>query len=225
LVNRVRKEKVLHAKKAENYIRLLIPNPSLLSCPFIGLDIAAIDQEIGIMSTGNEMVEQLKSQFESCWMMLRQAINNVPEENWYGGLGHIYESWVDSEVMNIWYYSYVVLHLIESVEFYSGDDTDDMVWGRAIGGIDWKNESPHVTASRISKEDMLKYLKKVESSFSKKLSSFSDEDLLEADGFAKSHPNRFSKYMYLLRHTMYHIGELARVLRICNCERLKWESP
>ncbi|MHA2303239.1 MAG: hypothetical protein ACXACD_20035, partial [Candidatus Thorarchaeota archaeon] len=107
------------------------------------------------MSTGNEMVEQLKAQFCSCWKMLRQAIKNVPDENWSAGLDHRYETWVDTEVMNIWYYSYVVLHLIESAEFYSGDDTEGIVWGGAIGGIDWKKESPHTTASRIEKNDML----------------------------------------------------------------------
>lgn len=156
--------------------------------------------------------------------MLRQAIKNVPDESWSAGLDHRYGSWVDTEVMNIWYYSYVVLHLIESADFYSRDDTDDMVWGGAIGGIDWKKESPHVTASRIAKKDMLKYLAKIESVLEAKLNSFSDKDLLESDGFAKSHPNRFSKFLYLMRHTMYHLGELARVLRNCNCERLKWES-
>ncbi|MHA2299953.1 MAG: hypothetical protein ACXACD_03260, partial [Candidatus Thorarchaeota archaeon] len=105
----------------------------------------------------------------------------------------------------------------------SGDDTEGIVWGGAIGGIDWKKESPHTTASRIEKNDMLIYLKKIESSLEAKLDSFSDKDLLEPDGFAKSHPNRLSKYLYLMRHTMYHLGELARVLRNCNCERLKWE--
>jgi hypothetical protein len=186
--------------------------------------IINVPREMAIVSTENEMVEQLKSQFGSCWNMLRQAIKNVPDEKWSSGLDHRYETWIDTEVMNIWYYSYVVLHLIESADFYSQDDTDEMIWGGAIGGIDWKHESPHETASRISKKAMLQYLRKIESSLDAKLDSFSDKDLLEPDGFSKSHPNRLSKYLYLIRHTMYHIGELARVLRTYNCERLKWAT-
>ncbi|MFW9967009.1 MAG: hypothetical protein ACFFEA_07630 [Candidatus Thorarchaeota archaeon] len=181
-------------------------------------------RKMAIVLIGNEFVEQMKAQFRSCWLMLRQAIRNVPDEYWSMGLIRRNEPWVDTEEMNIEYYSYVVLHLLESVEFYSQDDTNEMIWGAAIGGIDWKKESPQETASRISKEAMLEYSKKIESLLEAKLNSLSEKDLLEPDGFSRSYPNRLAKYLNLMRHTMFHIGELARVLRNCNCERLNWES-
>ncbi|MFW9802739.1 MAG: hypothetical protein ACFFFC_08820 [Candidatus Thorarchaeota archaeon] len=175
------------------------------------------------MSTGKDFIEQLKTQFDSSWDMIRQAIMNVPDEKWSTGLIGRGEPWLEPEEMNIEYYSYVVLHLIESADFYSRDDPNNMKWGSAIGGIDWKNETPQETASRISKEAMLDYAKKIESQLTKKLDSLSIEDLLEQDGFSKSYPNRLAKYLSLMRHTMFHIGELARVLRNYGCERLSWE--
>ncbi|MFW9888962.1 MAG: hypothetical protein ACFFER_12315 [Candidatus Thorarchaeota archaeon] len=176
-----------------------------------------------IVSIGKDFIEQLKTQFHSSWDMLRQAILNVPNEKWSAGLIGRGEPWVEPEEMNIEYYSYIVLHLIESADFYSRDDTNEMKWGAAIGGIDWKNETPQETASRISKETMLDYSKKIECQLENKLDSLSAKGLLEPDGFSKSYPNRLAKYLSLMRHTMFHIGELARVLRNYDCKRLSWE--
>lgn len=158
-------------------------------------------------------------------MMLRQAIENVPDDRWSAGLVGRGKPWVESEEMKIEYYSYVVLHLIESIEFYSQDDASEMIWGAAIGGIDWKKETPQEIAARISKKAMIDYSEKIESLLESKLDSLSEKDLLEPDGFSKSYPNRLAKYLHQLRHTMFHIGELARVLRNCNCERLQMEYP
>ena len=124
--------------------------------------------------------------------------------------------------MNVWFFSDRVYHIIQTVEFYTNDNPSDMKWGGRIGGIDWKSETPEVTASRITKEDMLKYMEETGNNLKAKLRSFSEDDLYETDGFKAHQPSRLAKFIYTLRHSMWHIGELSRALRDWDCERIIW---
>jgi hypothetical protein len=170
----------------------------------------------------SRIVEHLIEQYERSWKMLRQAIENVPDEKWTSSIEIIETPWSETKGMNVWYFSNIVYHAIQTVEFYTYDDPDDMKWGGRIGGIDWKTESPHVTASRVTKEDMLKYLEETKTNLIDKLGSFGEDDLFETDGFKEWQTSRLAKFIYTLRHSMWHIGELGRALRDWDCERIKW---
>lgn len=175
------------------------------------------------MSDENRVIEHLVQQFESSWIMLRQSIENVPDDKWASGIETITKPWAEAKGQNIWYFSERVYHIIQTVEFYSYDDQERMVWGGKIGGILWKKESPEVTASRIEKKNMLEYLEEIRKKLEEKLRSFSDNDLFETDGFSKRQPSRLAKFLYTMRHSMWHIGELSRALREWDCERLVWQ--
>ncbi len=97
-----------------------------------------------------------------------------------------------------------------------------MKWGSRIGGIDWTTESPEVTASRITKKNMLDYLEETKTNLNKKLRSFSEDNLFEADGFSGWQDSRLAKFIYTVRHSMWHIGELGRAMRDYGCERISW---
>ena len=155
--------------------------------------------------------------------MLRQCIENVPDEKWDVGLKVIDKPWAEAKGENIWYYSDRVYHIIQTVEFYTNDDPKTMKWGGRIGGIEWRKESPEVTASRIKKDDMLEYLQETENKLRKKLMSFSDNDLFEDDGFSEWQDSRLAKFLYTMRHSMWHIGELSRALRDYDCKRTSWQ--
>jgi len=169
------------------------------------------------------IIENLLKQFESSWKMLRQSIENVPDEKWVIGIKPINKPWAEAKGDNIWFFSERVYHIIETVEFYSNDNPDSMKWGGRIGGIEWRKESPEVTASRIKKDDMLEYLEETKKKLEKKLESFSDYDLFETDGFSEWQSSRLAKFLYTLRHSMWHIGELSRALRDYESERTSWQ--
>ena len=98
------------------------------------------------MEDEKQIIEHLIKQFESSWLMLRQCIENVPDEKWDVGLKVIDKPWAEAKGENIWYYSDRVYHIIQTVEFYTNDDPKTMKWGGRIGGIEWRKESPEVTA-------------------------------------------------------------------------------
>ena len=174
------------------------------------------------MVDNNRIAEHLVKQFEACWEILRQSIENVPDEKWAIGIEIINKPWSETKGMNVWYFSERVYHIIQTIEFYSNDDPSIMKWGSRIGGIDWKSESPETTAMRIEKDDMLNYLEEIKEKLEKKLRSFSDKDMFETDGFSEWQESRLAKFLYTMRHSMWHIGELSRALRDYECDRTKW---
>jgi hypothetical protein len=170
----------------------------------------------------SRIVEHLIEEYDRSWKMLLQVIEKAPDEKWTAHVESIEMPWSETKGMNVWYFSDRVFHVIQTVEFYTSDNPEDMKWGGRIGGIDWKTESPDVTASRITKEDMLDYLSETKSNLEEKLNSFSEEDLFGTDGFKSYLACRFAKFVYTLRHSMWHIGELARAMREWDCERIIW---
>ncbi|MHA3963789.1 MAG: hypothetical protein AM325_009630 [Candidatus Thorarchaeota archaeon SMTZ1-45] len=175
------------------------------------------------MSSEKRIIEQLIEQFESSWLMLRQSIENVPDDKWDVGIEVIDKPWAEVKGQNIWYFSERIFHIIQTVEFYSSDEPEVMKWGGRIGGIDWRKESPQITASRIKKDDMIAYLEETKMKLRNKLRTFTDDDMFETDGFSKWQPSRLAKFLYTMRHSMWHIGELSRTLREWDCERLEWQ--
>ncbi len=175
------------------------------------------------MLKSDNLVEHLVSQFDSSWKMLRESIMKAPDDKWSMGIEPIKKSWAESKGRNIWYFSERVYHIIETVEFYSADDPKSMKWGSRIGGVEWKKESPEVTSSRIKKENMLDYLEEIKSKLESKLRSFSSEDLFNTDGFSEWQPSRLAKFLYTMRHSMWHLGELSKALRDWDSVRMSWQ--
>ena len=175
------------------------------------------------MSDEKRIVKNLVKQFESSWLMLRQCIENIPDEKWAIGIKVIDKPWSEAKGENIWYYSDRVYHIIQTVEYYANDDPKTMKWGSRIGGIEWRKESPEITASRIKKDDMLEYVEETEKKLREKLMSFSESDLFEVDGFSEWQDSRFAKFLYTMRHSMWHIGELSRAHREYDCKRISWQ--
>ncbi|MFW9973878.1 MAG: hypothetical protein ACFFDQ_01245 [Candidatus Thorarchaeota archaeon] len=175
------------------------------------------------MADSDNIIEHLVNQFDSSWKLLREAIKYVPNDKWTMGIEPIKKSWAESKGRNIWYFSERVYHIIQTVEFYCADDPKSMKWGSRIGGIERKKESPEETAVRIKKEDMLEYLDEIKEKLELKLRSFSSDDLFTTDGFSEWQPSRLAKFLYTMRHSMWHIGELSKALRDWDGERVNWQ--
>jgi len=151
--------------------------------------------------------EALLSQFQSSWNMLHQAIENVPERYW----NRTYKGWTFSDT---------VYHIITTQEFYFRDTPEGMGWGRLYGDPEYEADDPEKYYP--SKAVLLEYLGRLESEISEFFGTKNDSDLEMNDGFKEWLPNVHVKLLYLLRHNAHHIGELARMLREWDAERVSW---
>ena len=110
---------------------------------------------------------QLLQQFEQKWKMLHEAIEKCPKEVWYKGK----EGWI---------YSWIVYHIIETANFYSQNNPDNMIWGK-ISKIDWDKDSQKEIIKKkeinITKVAMIDYANDIKKQISDILSDLLDEDL------------------------------------------------
>jgi uncharacterized damage-inducible protein DinB len=142
--------------------------------------------------------------------MLRVAVENVPDDKWH-------------ERGKDWYFSLTVYHIVETMEFYLGENPDTMTWG-AKAGFNWEeaDDKEKDILPKITKKLVMMYLDEVETLAKNTITTLSIETLSSKDGF-HWFKSVLEKLLYLLRHNMHHIGELSKTLRDWECKRAKWE--
>ena len=129
------------------------------------------------------------------------------------------------EFVNEWSYVGTLYHIIDTLEFYSYNSPKDM---KEVGelGINTSNINENEIQEQIQSKEkkfFLEYLEKVKSLVNTRIESFNESDLNEQDVFAEwGFKSRFHKFSYVLRHTMFHLGELNKYLRDNNRSRIKW---
>jgi hypothetical protein len=156
-----------------------------------------------------EVIQVLIRQYDDMWEMLTQAINNVSDDLW-------------AKEDNEWYFSLTAYHVVETADFYKRSTPKGMEFGKRLGQVDWwKNIGRQKAALRLSKDLILEYLTEVKTQLRTTLENSSKKDLLSNDKF-HWFDSRLEKYVYLLRHNTYHIGELAKKLRSEGNARIKW---
>jgi len=151
----------------------------------------------------------LLGQYDNSWKMLNQAIENASHELW-------------SEI-NEWGYSFNIYHIIETVEFYFHNSPESMEWGKRAN-INWEKDTESSIAEKkkkITKDDLLRYLKEIKLRTKSIFESTRDTALYKKDEFHWFN-SILEKYLYSLRHSMHHIGELNKALRDNDCPRIKW---
>jgi uncharacterized damage-inducible protein DinB len=158
------------------------------------------------MNTTDLLIDGLLSQFKSTWIMLREAIDKVPEEFW-------------CLTEHDWSYSKTVYHIIETQEFYLRDTPKGMEWGKLL-----KKQETQMKESKesyLSKKVLLEYLEDTKQTIVNYFNIVSYDNLFAKDGF-DWFDSVFQKLLYLLRHNAHHLGELGRMLREWECNRMKW---
>ncbi len=153
----------------------------------------------------------ISKEFQNSWNILRQAIKNIKDEYWF-------------TVAKDWSFSWTVYHIIETAEFYSRNQPEGMEWGKRAG-INWETDSEeeiNQKKSNLTKENLLIYLGEVEDRIVNLLNNYTDEELFTTDGFDGGNLVIFEKWIYSLRHIMHHNGELNKVLRDSDCQRIRF---
>jgi hypothetical protein len=146
----------------------------------------------------SEIRKVLIRQFDRMWDMLRQAIDNIPDDHW-------------NDENQEWLYSKVAYNIIVTADFYSRDTHEGFDWEKQR--IKFKDYS--------AKEQQLSFLEAIKLKVANRLEKFTVQELMAKDGFHWFY-SRLEKFLYLLRHNAHHIGELAHMLRIWRAERVKW---
>jgi hypothetical protein len=159
--------------------------------------------------TDSTLKESLIRQYVASWTMLRAAINNVDDKRWHKGKGK-------------WHFSETAYHIVETIQFYNREDPEGMRWG-GRAGFSWDDVKDVETQvlPRITKDLVRSYLDDVEEEVRNTIEHMPLRKMDEKDGF-HWFGSVFEKYLYLLRHTMHHVGELARTLREWELEPARW---
>jgi len=156
------------------------------------------------MGVSEQVVKSITRQFVSAWDMARQAIYNIPDEDWKATHGE-------------WCFATVAFHIVETVDFCSQGSAEGFEWG---GRFDVTKKGGYEPRNMPSKKELLDYLDEMEKRTAKVLTA-PEIPLEQKDGFPWFH-SVLEKLLYALRHTMFHTGELALALRTWEFKKLKW---
>ena len=164
------------------------------------------------MSDSNKLIDVIKKEVKVCFDMIELAINNMDDNEW-------------GETKNEWSYATNLYHIIETMEFYLYDNENGMNNAGELGikTEDLSKEEIPTQINQLKKPFFVKYLERVKDLLFTKLETFTDSDLYDTDDFSKwGFTTRYYKYSYVIRHTMFHTGELNLLLRNSGRSRIKW---
>lgn len=139
------------------------------------------------------VVDIVFRQYVRSWRMVEEAIVQIPADTWTTGA-------VDYLTP-----ARTAYHIVETVEFYSGETPADFPWGHRFGG-DWEGMAQEDLPSQKA---VLAYLADVKPKVEAWLRTLGDAGLLAADpAFPWTGGRMLDRALYLLRHTHHHVGEL-----------------
>ena len=156
------------------------------------------------MLVGEQTMESIARQFASAWEMVRQAIDNITDEDWRA-------------THSKWCYATTVYHIVETFDFYSQGSSDGFDWG---GRFNVAEKGGYEPENMPGKSEVLSYLDEMEKRTVKVLTE-PEIPLEQKDGFPWFH-SVLEKLLYALRHTVFHTGELALALRTRDRKKMNW---
>ncbi|HJN14744.1 MAG TPA: DinB family protein, partial [Armatimonadota bacterium] len=141
--------------------------------------------------------EALADQFDRCWEMLRSSARRISPDRWRKD---------DNAKLNPARWA---LHAVEAAEWYERDDPDGFPWGKRFG--DWERGS----ADQLPTQDeLIAYIDEVAATLGAHLRASTDEDLAAASPYPWTGETNIGRWVYTLRHTTFHAGEVDMNLRM-----------
>jgi hypothetical protein len=154
----------------------------------------------------SKIADALLSQFDRTWEMLRASIERLTDEQWRTAPN-------ERMIPARWAY-----HAIGAAYRYARENQED--YDRIeLAGVN--RESP--PEAFPSRQDMLTCLGQVEVKMRTLLNRLSDDELLGPTGFPWTGESILEQMIYTLRHTQYHLGELAAALRFYGSNEAEWK--
>ncbi len=154
----------------------------------------------------SEVTQSVSDHFRRVLGMFREALDLFPADEWRRG---------DIDYVRPAGLAY---HVLESIDFYTGDQpVDRFHWGGRFG-VDWEDRR----SERLpSQEQVLAYLEEM----SGKLHTWLETtDLLAPEQlFSWTGPTHLARAIYLLRNIQHHVAELCLELTRRGCSSPEWK--
>jgi len=151
----------------------------------------------------------LASQFDRVWAMIREAVDNTPDDEWLktGPSGD-----------NLTRPARHAFHVVQSVDRYLGHSPKDPPTSSRLD-IEWETCPVELLPT---KEQVLNYLEEIEQRLRVRLNGLSEKELEAPSEFDWTGATVTEHWMYVLRHTQNHLSILNTTLHARNLKRAAW---
>ncbi|MFW9817323.1 MAG: hypothetical protein ACFFEW_15450 [Candidatus Thorarchaeota archaeon] len=154
------------------------------------------------------IVQTLVFEMNSTFKMINQAVSRMDGDFW-------------REDEKDWVYAYILFHIVEAIEFYNSNSESEWTPINDVSANSRRKETEALL--KKDREFFEDYVKRVKKLTLKILKGLSDQEVLGTDGFARrGFKSILHKYIYVMRHCMYHLGELTKSLRARDMGRIIW---
>ena len=155
------------------------------------------------------IVDALQHEIGMTFDMIDQAVSRMDGEFW-------------KEDENDWTYSYVLFHILEAIEFYNSNSANE--WNPINDVSANSREKETETLRSRDKSFFVDYTARVKEQTMSILNNHDDKRIQEKDGFGERGFNSIMhKYIYVMNHCMFHLGELTKSMRARDMERIVWK--
>lgn len=154
----------------------------------------------------DEVARTVADQFRRTLGMFREAVLAFPADEWRSGeLDYLRPAGI-------------AYHLLETIDFYTGDQpADQFAWGGRFG-VGWESRQPERLPDQ---QQVITYLDEMET---KLAGWFAATDLTAAEErFPWTGPSVLGRAIYLLRNTQHHLAEMSLELTRRGCDSPDWK--
>ena len=138
----------------------------------------------------NDLIDQYKRAFK----MFYEELAHFDDDQWIKG--------VDSFQVPV----KMAMHITDTLDYYfSGKSPSEYTWGHRFGGGWWEMKAEQLP----DKATIVEYAQEIEERVVAELSALEDTDLSKPFGVDGSAATWLGHYVYAIRHTMHHQGELS----------------
>jgi hypothetical protein len=155
------------------------------------------------------LIHDLIEQYKHTFRIIYEEIERFNDQDWVDGFSFFQVPVKQS------------MHLLDCLDFYfRKDEIDAYVWGYRFGGGWWELRQDQLP----EKKQVLDYVRELETFILGKLESMDDQSLSDPSPIQfKWARTRHGLYIYALRHTLHHHGELAALAVYHGYEGGSWE--
>jgi hypothetical protein len=160
-----------------------------------------------MVEASTKICESMIENLSLTWQMYKEAINNIPDEEWKTGE-------IDYLIP-----ARQILHGIETLDFYSTTAPDVYTHGYRFN-LDWQRAS----ADQLPRKDQLfTYLDEVKEKMETWINGLDDELFHSPElMYPWTGSTLLGRVLYSLEHCRHHLGELNGELRRRGLPRIKW---
>jgi len=162
-----------------------------------------------MVEASSRISESIIENLSLTWQMYREAINNIPEEEWNTGE-------IDYLIP-----ARLILHGLEVLDYYS-TSTPEI----SIQGYQFELDDHLIPAEQLpNQSQMNQYLEDVKEKLEAWVKGLDDESFHSPEtDFPLTGSTLHGRLLYSLEHSRHHLGELNGELRRRGLPRVKWSS-